>query len=88
MKVSSWVADPEAYYCSMRIVVGGDPNNIADRVAFIEKSGRVRIAPFTSREKDYLNWQNSGIRSSDYGNSISNRKWCDEMLVSLGYELE
>lgn len=61
-RVSDWIVVDG--YCAGRIVEGGDINKIADRVAFIEKTPRVRIrrygTPFgdarEARDKDFLNW--------------------------------
>ena len=61
-RVSDWIVVDG--YCAARIIEGGDINKIADRVAFIEKTPRVRIrrygTPFSdpreARDKDFLNW--------------------------------
>ena len=97
MRVSNWLVAPEADHCCMRIVEGGDPANIADRVAFIEKTARVRVKPFTEVD-DFKNWRQGykgtgGAWDSDhkalgqYGYDLSSRAWCDAELVKLGYEL-
>lgn len=82
----------------MRIIEGGDPNDIADRVAFIEKAARVRAAPFTAQD-DWKNWREghrgSGgschLRSAEqqgiYGYDEDSRAWCDTELLIAGYEL-
>lgn len=41
MKTSPWLVHEG--YCAMRIIEGGDPADISHRVAFIEKTPRVRI---------------------------------------------
>lgn len=84
----------------MRIVEGGDPNNIADRVAYIEKTPRVRVKPFSPRRpgditEDNEAWEQgpkgSGGNVSHggpiYGRYPPSREWCDKRLVELGYEL-
>lgn len=53
MRVSEWIDED---HCSMRIIAGADPTNIANRVAFIEKTLRVRILPFTNWREDCYNW--------------------------------
>lgn len=55
MKVSPWII--EDGYCAMRVLEGTDPSVIANRVAFIEKTPRVRVAPFTNNEYDFRNWK-------------------------------
>jgi hypothetical protein len=80
----------------MRIIEGGDPNNVADRVAFIEKTPRVRIAPLVDRERDCKSWKygnkGQGGTFEVYGKTIygyyqPSRDWCDEELKKMGYEL-
>lgn len=82
-------------HCSTRIVRGGDIENVADRVAFIEKTPRVRL----SKNKFGLEleggygcsmskadaWVSGPKGSSEYGEDEDSRKWCDEMLVLLGW---
>ena len=40
MKLSPWIDED---HCSMRVVAGTDPKIAANRIAFIEKTPRVRI---------------------------------------------
>ena len=98
-KVSAWLVVPDAEYCCMRIVEGGDPNNIADRVAFIEKTPRVRFEAFVDIDNDWKKWRQGdkgcgGAWNSDhealgqYGYDPESRAWCDEELKKMGYELE
>lgn len=56
IKLSPWTADPNSPECSMRIIEGGDPTNVAHRVAFIEKTPRVRFQPFDNTLGDWKNW--------------------------------
>ena len=95
MRVSEWLVDPFAEHCCMRIIEGGDSENIADRVAFIEKTPRVRFKPYTEVD-DYKNWREGdkgrgGNLEFDgktiYGYYQPSRDWCDEELKKLGYEL-
>lgn len=86
--VSSWVDDPEASHCSMRIVVGGDPMKIADRVAFIEKTPRIRTNKFTTHRGDFENWsEGPDGHAPEYGKHEESRDWCDRELVRRGYVL-
>ena len=94
MKVTGWIIHEG--YCAFRMVEGGDPESVADRVAFIEKSARVRIAPYTDIHTDYLNWEGvcrgtggSGDHEAQlqYGFDPECREACDEALVKMGYEL-
>ena len=95
MKVSPWIVFEEI--CAVRIIEGGDVNNVADRVAFIEKTPRVRIMPFVWDDTDWQHWHQGpkGSGGGDghlpenklYGFYPPSRKWCDEQLISLGYEL-
>lgn len=64
-----------------RVREGGDPDNIADRYAFIEKTPRVRVAPYT--EDDHKNWKQVGW-GGDY---MVSRFECDGALTLLGYDL-
>lgn len=75
-----------------RVILGGDPDNVFDRVAFIEKTPRVRIRaggylrypPYGEKDADGLNWA-AGFGS---GPGPETRAWCDLMLIALGYQLE
>ncbi len=79
-----------------RALTGGDGrNNIADRVAFIEKTPRIRIRPYSMGERmyggrqweDFLNWAERDWKG-DGPEDQESRDWCDRVLVALGYELE
>jgi hypothetical protein len=92
-KLSDWIVVDG--YCATRILDGGDVNNVAVRVAFIEKTPRVRTAVFTS-EKDYLNWfegpKGVGGCIEFYGETVygfyaPSRAWCDAMLIEMGYDV-
>jgi hypothetical protein len=89
MKLSPWTMVDG--HCSMRYIEGTNPNDISNRVAFIEKSARVRVSPF-DHSKDSMydcdNWY-SGFRghSPEYGEYQPSRDWCDNELVKMGYEL-
>ena len=99
-KVSDWIYT-ECGTGAFRIVVGGDPGCIADRVAFVGKTPRVRIrndyqgvlrgtyddgTEYTKRQwPEFLNWC-EGYKGDDC-NDPESRKWCDNMLKALGYEL-
>lgn len=102
MKLSPWLPIPDAPYCCARIREGGDINKASDRIAFIEKTPRVRIRVNMSdcgqSHSDWLNWAEApfsgpggimGHVSANqlYGHAPASRQWCDDMLRLLGYEL-
>lgn len=85
-------------YCAMRFVEGTDPADVANRVAFIEKTPRVRVAAFdhNSKADDCHNWwcgprgssgSDNAAQDQTYGFYPLSRQWCDEQLVALGYVL-
>lgn len=94
MKVSEWIRGDN---CSFRIHLGGNPEFIPDRVAFIEKTPRVRIRPAWATDTidnslgnhtgslDYLNWA-EGYKG-DGPDDENSKAWCDSMLLLLGYKL-
>ena len=93
-KLSPWIS-PDGY-CAMRVILGSDPKVIANRVAFIEKTPRVRVRPFTTSLHDSNNWEpgpkgEGGAGDHElleqYGFYRPSREWCDERLVEMGYEL-
>ena len=85
LKLSNWISDPDSPECYMRVVLGTDSTILANRVAFIEKTPRVRVAPFTTIINDFQNWQ-QGYKgcSNDLGSYQPSRDWCDQKLVVLG----
>ena len=95
MKTSPWLVLDG--YCAVRIIDGGDIKNIADRVALIEKTPRVRMAPFTDKATDAKNWlegrKGPGGADGDkpenelYGFYPPSRAWADSELLALGYEV-
>jgi hypothetical protein len=97
VKITTWMMTEDG--CgAFRMKVGGNPNNIQDRVAFIEKTPRIRIRPGHSTEHmspisddgwshyDYLNWAEAPFKGSG-PESKESRDWCDSALVLFGYEL-
>src|SRR5258708_7201167 len=89
--------------CCMRFIEGTNPDNGANRVAFIEKTPRVRVAPYdpedADTEYDGTNWKQGpkgmggnceyGTYEAQkiYGFYPPSRKWCDEELIKMGYIL-
>jgi hypothetical protein len=79
---------------SVRLLLGKD-DAVENRVAFIEKTPRVRIRSMPGTDHalsrasalraDYLNWV-EGPKGSGPEDEVS-RLWCDNMLRLLGYEL-
>lgn len=85
LAITDWMDVPDAEYCSMRCLVGANPEEIASRVAFIEKTPRVRIAPYTDKD-DQKNWYQGPKGSSpEYGKYEPSREWCDQELERIGY---
>ncbi len=96
-----WIEDEG---CAFRAIKGTDPEVIANRVAFIEKTPRVRIRDYNSGVQ--FEWDEEGKHivgerrqwedflnwaSGDKGsgpNDKESREWCDKMLVLLGYTVK
>jgi hypothetical protein len=85
MKVSEWLPVPDSE-CFMRVIEGTDPSVVANRVAFIEKTPRVRVKPWTE-EDDWKNWQQGPKGGLDYGKDNNSRVWCNHRLPELGYQI-
>lgn len=83
-KVSAWMHADSHGAC--RVLEGKDPEVIANRVAFIEKTPRVRIRDERYQKEDWLNWAARDWKG-DGPDDEDSRKWCDDMLLLLGYEL-
>lgn len=93
-ELSPWIV--VGGHCATRVISGTDPDIIANRVAFIEKTPRIRIAPYSEELgflADGVNWASGpkGSGSADpevdltYGFDPESRQWCDEQLSILGY---
>lgn len=83
-KLSSWIQVPDCEECYMRILVGSNPNEIKNRIAFIEKTPRIRIS--WNNTEDYLNWKYGPKGSGDeLGLYEPSREWCDSELKLMGY---
>ena len=95
MKVSEWIVVDG--YSAARIVEGGDIYCVSDRVAFIEKTPRVRSAPYSTWDNEQGKWHHgpkgaggSGGENPEnelYGFYPPSREWCDAQLVKMGYQL-
>lgn len=84
-------------YCSTRIKINGHVNNIADRVAFIEKTPRVRVCKYRyaiedksgigaiGQDRDAWIYGDKGC-APEYGEYEPSREWCDNMLKILGWK--
>lgn len=91
VKTSSWI---EKEHTSFRTIEGTDPEDLKNRIAFIEKTPRIRIAPYGG-DYDYKNWifgpkgSGGGDPRIDqtYGFDSDSRNWCDLHLQRLGYIL-
>lgn len=85
VKLSPWTIVPDADYCAMRFIAGTDPEVVANRVAFIEKTPRVRVQPHTNESEDWRNWHPAW--KGDDGHCPVARGWCDQHLLAMGYEV-
>lgn len=87
MKTTPWIDRPlfpSGSICTYRARAGTTGEFISDRIAFIEKTPRVRIRPYTISD-DYLNWC-EGPKGSGPDDATS-KLWCDKMLELLGYDV-
>lgn len=84
VKISDWIVIDED--CATRVFEGSDPTKVENRVAFIEKHPRVRIAPFVSEDTDSQNWL-FDRGTSERGFDEESRNWCDSKLLELGYSI-
>jgi hypothetical protein len=91
MKTSPWIVDG---HCAIRVLNGSNSDQIKNRIAFIEKSPRIRLSSYTG-DNDYENWAYGPKGSSGgnpeidltYGFDPISRQWCDEQLTAIGYTL-
>lgn len=90
-KVGPWMqeTDDDGTLLGMyRAFEGTDASIISNRVAFIEKTPRIRIRPLSAfdRNPDFLNWASAPFK----GNGPFDRKsmeWCDQALKLFGYDV-
>jgi len=95
IRVSPWIVVDD--YCAMRVIEGTDGDQLRNRVAFIEKSPRVRIHQTAGEPNAQGDWlygpKGSGGHDGHipenglYGFDQRSRDWCDSMLMLLGYQL-
>lgn len=86
--LSEWITVEE--HCATRVVKGTDPSLIENRVAFIEKTGRVRVLPYDhslSELDDCDKWVTVYKGNSEYGENKTTRQKCDQVLKGMGYLL-
>jgi hypothetical protein len=84
-KLSSWII---VEGCSVRVYKGTDPEQVKNRVAFASKNARVREIPYTDPDSDWAKWKRLDKNSyDDSGVYLESRKYCDDELVLMGYEL-
>jgi len=98
-KLSPWIITDTH---SMRVLLDSDPDVIANRVAFIEKTPRIRIRSdrlgrqhmhYEDGEEyihrhwpEFLDWAEAPFKGSGPDDQKS-MLWCDGMLKAFGYEL-
>lgn len=85
VRVSPWTPVPGAKYCSMRFIEGTNPRVVANRVAFVEKTPRIRFRKDDGFLDDCHNWH-YGYKG-DGGWDEDSQGWCDAQLVALGYSV-
>lgn len=79
-------------HCATRVVKGGNPLILTDRVCFIEKTPRVRVNCYGycldgGRGLDEDIWLYGPKGDGQLcGLDEKSRAWCDSMLVLLGWE--
>lgn len=93
--LSEWIVVHD--YCATRVYEGTDFNDPINRVAFIEKTPRIRLTPYINDKKEYTNWfhGNKGNSGADghipenqlYGYDPDSREFCDWLLERIGYKL-
>ena len=74
-------------FCSMRVLLDQEPT-LENRVAFIEKTPRVRVQPFTTNDAETTKWS-YGYKGEPYAHDQhrEERAWCDQQLLNMGYTL-
>jgi len=82
--LSGWINIDHA---ATRVILGSDPDKVENRVAFIEKTPRVRVSPYRVCTEDFRNWVLVGSSSSECGKDADSRALCDKVLVAMGYTL-
>jgi hypothetical protein len=88
IKLTKWINQE---HCSIRCIANTD-TSLKNRVAFIEKSPRVRINPYDDNKgwlEDSKNWEYGPKGDGqECGKYQPSRDWCDAKLIEMGYELE
>lgn len=97
--LSPWII--EDGYCAFRCINNTNPDDVANRVAYIEKTPRIRVKSAKIEMGSVIepndNWLcgpkgSGGADGCDpanelYGHDPSSRMWCDLQLLELGYTL-
>ena len=89
-ELEPWQKDPDNNHCWIRIVKGGDPNNVRDRRVFIEKTPRV-FDPSLNLDILITNSWIQGLKGSYCtGNNFDEyaRYWSNVMAKTLGYKVK
>lgn len=93
-ELSEWIMDE---HCSFRMIKDGDVNKIEDRIAFIEKTPRVKLLKGKYAVEEQDSWtaisskHNAWVSGpkgcgQECGRYQPSRDWCDQMLRLLGWE--
>lgn len=91
-RVSDWIV--EDGYCALRALEGSDPEDVNNRIAFIEKTPRIRTKWTSDAINHQSNWsegpKGAGGNIEDDGETIygfypPSRAWCDAELTKSGF---
>ncbi len=85
MELSDWIVIDG--YCATRVLKGTDPNQVNNRVAFIEKTPRVKIGNYWVQGDKGSGgaYTDDHEKLGQYGFDVESRNWCDSELKKLGY---
>ncbi len=77
-------------YCAARVRVGGNPDKVTDRLAFIQKTPKVRIREHSEHYAvdDAWNWAEGQHFKGNDASDPEARAWCDRVLLEMGYDLK
>jgi hypothetical protein len=85
-KLSKWIVVNE--YCATRVIRGTNPEDVANRIAFIEKSPRVLLNGEWVYGPKGSGGSGDPEKEQNYGFYPRSREWADEELRKAGFDLE
>lgn len=88
-ELDPWQKDPDASWCWLRVVKGGDPNKIEDRRVFVEKTPRVFDPSLNIDITHCYSWIQGLKGSYCEGDEFDEfaRHWSNTMAIALGYRI-